>query len=157
MTLFFLPLSPTQLAEWAAGGDLSGPVRGYAATDGLRAAFDTGDDEEAEHIALLVASVASLAASGQRLVAVVEADTVPAPGGDPDFGEVATTGVLRYGDVQSLFADDAGVPQLAAAAAGAASGLDLAQAWDEPAVVALLEGADLLWHGAAEWKQLGAG
>lgn len=156
MTLFFLPLTGAQLDGWAAGGVLPGPVRGYAATDGLRAAFGAGDEEEAEHIALLVASVASLAATGQRLVAVVEAATVPAPDGDPDFGEVEATGVLRYGDVQSLFADDDGVGELDAAAR-AASGLDLAQAWDEPAVVALLERADLLWHGAGEWKHLGKG
>ncbi len=155
MTLFFVPLSGDELSRWAGAGVLTGPVRGHAVTDGLRAAFGPDDDEEAEHIALLVASVASLAAGGRRLVAVLEASTAPVSGGDPDFGEVQA-GTLAWTSVQSLFADDADVPGLDASAV-AARGLELAQAWDEPAVVALLEGADLLWHGAGEWKSLGNG
>lgn len=156
MTLVFVPLSLARLAGWAEAGVLVGPLRGHAVTAGLRAAFEPADEEEAEHIALLVASVAALSASGQRVVAVAEAGAAPAPDGDADFGEVIVAD-LPYAAVQSLFADEAGAGRLVAAGASAAAGRPLAQAWDEPAVITLLERADLLWHGPGEWAQLGIG
>jgi hypothetical protein len=156
MTLVFVPLSPARLAGWAEEGALAGPMPAHAVTAGLRAAFEPADDEEAEHIALLVASVAALAASGRRVVAVAEAGAVPAPDGDPDFGEVVV-GDLPYAAVQSLFADEASADRLVSAGASAVAGRPLAQAWDEPAVITLLERADLLWHGPGEWAQLGSG
>lgn len=155
MTLLFVPVSADRLQAWADGGVLDGPVRAHAVTPGLRAAFEPSDEEEAEHIALLVASVASLVATGRRLVAVADAAAVPARDGDADFGEVEVSN-LGWNAVQSLFADEADPPGLRAAAA-AASGRDLAEAWDEPAVIALLEQADLLWHGAGEWQHVGNG
>jgi hypothetical protein len=155
MSLLFVPVTFAQLADWATSGVLPGRVRAHAVTPGLALAFDPADADEAEHIVLLVASVASLAATGRRLVAVAEGDSRPDPAGDEDFGEVLVTD-LPYPAVQSLFADEPNAPGLAAAAS-AASGLDLARAWDEPAVVELLEQADLLWHGAGEWADLGTG
>ncbi|MCC6498623.1 MAG: hypothetical protein IT193_20465 [Propionibacteriaceae bacterium] len=155
MTLLFLPVDGAQLAEWAAAGVLTGPLTAYAVTPGLVAAFEPADAEEAEHLALLVASIAALAASGARQVAVVEAEARPVAGGATDFGEV-TTGDLRFGAVASLFADEPAAPGLAAAAA-AVAGLPLQAAWDHPAVITLLEEADLLWHGPGEWESLGTG
>nr|WP_300146980.1 hypothetical protein [Propionicimonas sp.] len=155
MSLLFVPVTADQLAGWATSGVLSGEVRGHAVTRGFSLAFDPADAEEAEHVALLVASVAALAATGRRLVAVAEGDVRPDPAGDEDFGQVLVTD-LPYRSVTSLFADEPDVPGLAAAAA-AASGLDLARAWDEPAVIELLQQADLLWHGAGEWADLGTG
>lgn len=150
MSLLFVPLTPLELTAWAEGGRLDWPRPGFSATSGLRAAFETDDAEDAEHIALLVASVAGLAAHGVRLVAVVEGSGESS--GDPDFGELRVP-ELPYSAVQAIFADDDAEPTLAAAGA-AAGGLGLAQAWEEPAVIALLENADLLWHGATEWGAL---
>ncbi|MGC3993174.1 MAG: hypothetical protein QM779_03440 [Propionicimonas sp.] len=155
MTLVLVPLTTEQLAGWATSGVLAGPRPGHAVTAGLRAAFAPSDDEEAEHIALLVASIASLVGTGRRLVAVVECSPRPDASADQDFGGV-TVPDLAWDALQSLFADagDAeGLPEAAAAAAG----LSLTEAWDLPEVVRLLEEADLLWHGAGEWRELGTG
>lgn len=155
MGLLFVPLAPAELAAWATSGVLVGPRPAHAVTAGLRDAFDAADEEEAEHIALLVASVAALAATGHRLVVVAEGVAAGDPGGDPDFGEVVVSD-LPWTAAQSLFADEAEVPGLPEAARGAA-GLPLSAAWELPAVIALLEHADLLWHGAGEWGALSAG
>lgn len=150
MSLLFIPLTPAELALWAGAGRLDWPRPGFSATPGLRAAFETGDEEEAEHIALLVASVAGLVRYGLRLVAVVEASGEPT--GDPDFGELRVP-EAPYSAVQALFAEEAD-PATVQQAAAAAKGLELAAAWDDPAVIGLLENADLLWHGPAEWSAL---
>lgn len=150
MSLLFIPVTAAELAAWAGGGRLDWPRPGFSATAGLRAAFETDDEEDVEHIALLVASVAGLAVHGVRLVAVAEG--AGEPSGDPDFGELRVP-ELPYSAVEAVFADDPAEPTLPPATT-AARGLSLAQAWEEPAVVALLENADLLWHGAAEWGAL---
>ena len=155
MTLLFVPITAVELAGWAGGGILPGQRVGFAVTPALRAAFEPTDDEEAEHLALLVASIASLATTGRRLVAVLDGTHRPAPDADADFGEVIVSD-LHYSRVQSLFADEPDVPGLAGAAA-AAAGLPVAVAWDLPEVVLLLESADLLWHGPGEWSTLGTG
>lgn len=155
MALLFVPVTAVQLAGWAGGGILPGQLRGFAVTPALVAAFEPGDAEEAEYIALQVASIASLASSGQRLVAVVEGSWRPAVDGEEDFGEVVVAD-LPYRAVQSLFADEpdaVGLPEAAVAAAG----LPLEQAWELVEVTTLLGGADLLWHGAGEWRELGTG
>ncbi|HSK31950.1 MAG TPA: hypothetical protein VK903_00565, partial [Propionicimonas sp.] len=66
MTLLFLPVTGAQLADWQAAGVLAGPLKAYAVTTGLSAALEPSDDEEAEHLALLEASVAALTVSGFR-------------------------------------------------------------------------------------------
>lgn len=155
MTLLFLPVTGAQLADWQAAGVLAGPRKAYAATPGLGAAFEPSDAEEAEHLALLVASVAALASSGVRQVAVLEGAAEPVTDGEVDFGAVVT-GDLRFDAIQSLFADEPDSPGLAEAAT-AAMGLTLQDAWNHPAVTVLLEEGDLLWHGAGEWQSLGKG
>lgn len=155
MALLFIPVTAVQLAGWAGGGILPGQLVGYAVTPGLQAAFEPADAEEAEHIALLVASIASLAATGRRLVAVLEGAYRLAGEGEADFGEVIVSD-LHYSRVQSLFADEPSAQGLEAAAK-AASGLPVERAWDLPEVTALLESADLLWHGPGEWSTLGTG
>lgn len=155
MTLLFVPVSTAELGQWVGSGVLPGPRQGFAVTPGLIGAFALADQEQAEHVAVLVASVAALARTGRRLVAVVEGAGRPSQDGDPDFGEVVL-GEVRYRDVTSLFADEPGAVGLAEAAA-AAAGRSLAQAWDEPAVMRVLENADLLWHGPTEWGLLVAG
>ena len=155
MTLLFLPVTGAELADWQAAGVFAGPLKAYAATPGLVAAFEASDDEEAEHLALLVASVAALAASGVRQVAVLEGEAEPMIDDDVDFGAVVT-GDLPFHAIQSLFADEPDAPGLAEAAR-AATGLGLQDAWNHPSVTVLLEEGDLLWHGAGEWQSLGKG
>lgn len=150
MTLVCIPLTSDQLRSWATSGELRGPITGYADTTGLREAFAVTDAEEAERIAVLVASIAGLTHCGRRLVAVVEIE--PAESGEAvEFGEVMMSN-LAYGRVQALFADEPGLNLSVATVA--AEGLSLEQAWDAPAVTELLSSADLLWHGPAEWQSL---
>lgn len=155
MSLLFVPVTPAELALWAGGGILPGQRPGHTVTPEFTVAFEPDDTEEAEHLVLLVASIAALATTGRRLVAVVEDGDRPSPDGNRDFGEVIVSD-LPYSSVHSLFADEPGAPGLEAAAA-AASGLPIAEAWNLPAVIELLESADLLWHGPAEWASLGTG
>lgn len=150
MSLVFVPLGVEELRAWAAQGTLGGPVEAFAVTRGLLDAFLPADEEEAERVALLVASVAALGRTGRRLVAVAEGPVRPRPDGDEDFGEVLVDG-LAYEAVTSLFADGGEVD--VAAAAGAAR-RPLAQAWEQPQVQALVAGADLLWYGQQEWPAL---
>lgn len=150
MSLVFIPVSGAQLREWASTGRLPAAVHAHAVTSGLEAAFAPTDEEEAERIALLVASVAALGRAGQRLVAVAEAAVLTRPDGDEDFGEV-TAGPLPYSAVTSLFADEAGLDVSAASAAAAGP---LAVAWEQPDVRSLLADADLLWYGPGEWPRL---
>ena len=150
MTLVCLPLTAEELRQWATTGSIIGPVSGYADTAALREAFGVADAEEGERIAMLVASIAGLARSGRRLVAVVEIDS-PVAGEAQEFGEVTATSV-PYRRVQALFADEPGLNLSVAAAATA--GLGLEQAWDAPEVADLLSTADLLWHGPGEWQVL---
>ncbi len=153
MSLVFVPVTPQLLADWAGGAVMGPGLPGFAATDGLCEAFGVTDAEEAERVALLVASVAGLAAHGQRLVAVVSAAAEPRAGGDPDFGEVSLP-ATGYRSVSALFADE---PGAAATAAAAVAGVPLAEAWEHPAVTVLLSDVDLLWHGPGEWEVLAAG
>ncbi|HAM44286.1 MAG TPA: hypothetical protein DCM67_04585 [Propionibacteriaceae bacterium] len=150
MTLVCIPLTSDRLRSWAASGALSGPITGYADTRGLREAFAVTDAEEAERIAVLVASIAGLACCGRRLVAVAEIEPVES-GEAVEFGEVTIPG-LAYSRVQALFADEPGLNLSVATVA--ADGLSLEQAWDAPEVTELLSAADLLWHGPAEWQSL---
>lgn len=153
MSLVFVPLTPQLLAEWAGGAKLGPGLPAIAATEGLCDAFGVDDAEEAERVALLVASVVGLVAHGQRLVAVTSAVAQPRADGDPDFGEVSLP-ATGYHSVSAIFADE---PQAAATAAASVAGLSLAEAWEHPAVTALLSDGDLLWHGAGEWEALSAG
>jgi hypothetical protein len=153
MSLVFVPLTPQLLRDWAGGASMPVSLPGYTDTPGLRAAFDLTDEEDAERVALLVASVAGLAAHGLRLIAVAEAATSSRPDADPDFGEVEVA-VGRYGSVSALFVDEAPV---AASVVEAVAGLTLSDAWEDSGVTRLLADADLLWHGPGEWEALISG
>lgn len=150
MSLVFIPLSDTELREWATTGRLDGPVEAHAATPGLVAAFAPADEEDAERTALLVASVVALGHTGRRLVAVAEGVARPRPDGDEDFGEVVAE-APPYAALTCLFADE---PGLDVGAAAAAARRPLAEAWERPEVRTLLADGDLLWYGPAEWAQL---
>ena len=153
MTLVFVPLSPAELVEWAGSGVLPGTRAAYEATPELMEAFGITDAEEAEHVAMLAASVAALTCHGARLVAVAEAEA--GSGAEVDFGEVVVRD-LAWTSVQSLFAEEPGTA-VPAEAVAAVQGLALEVAWDHPLVTALLSDADLLWHSREEWATLGTG
>jgi hypothetical protein len=155
MSLLFVPLSTAQLRDWATSGTLPAGSPAHAVTPQLLAAFGLSDGEEAEQAALLAASVAGLIATGRRLVAVAEGVPGQRADADADFGEVSAP-QLAWRSVGAIFADEPGQPTISVAAA-AVAGAGLSQAWENPAVVDLLEFADLLWHGAGEWELLLAG
>ncbi len=141
-------LVPLARDEWAAlrSGATLTDVGAHAPTPALGATFDLDDPEELERAALLVASVAALLRTGERLVASVDAPYVADPAGR--LGE-ARVPALRLADVSAYFVDDPQTAPVVVAAAAAAAGLDVDTAWDVPEVQGLLA-HDLLWHGASE-------
>lgn len=147
--LVFLPVAAAELVSWAESGTLPGPRVGYAVTPAMTEAFGVNDPEDAEYTALSIAGIAGLLAHGCRIVAVAESPATPT---DDEFGAVGVADV-GWTSVSSLFGEDVD-PAPAAAAAQAIGGLTLAEAWDAPAVAALLADTDLLWYGPAEWVLL---
>ncbi len=148
--LVFLPLSGGQLRRWAGGQPLPGRRVGYAVTPAMSEAFGLTDPEDAEYNALSIASIAGLLAHGERVVAVLEAEVTTT---DDEFGAVEVDDPA-YSRVTALFGEDTD-PAQASAVAVSVHGLSLDQAWDAPAVRALLAERDLLWYGPAEWEHLG--
>ncbi len=141
-------LVPLTRAEWddlRAGQTLSSHPA-FAPTAALGRTFELDDLEEVERAALLVASVASLLRSGERLVASVE--TAFDVDADSHLGQAHVAG-LTMGDVAAYFIDGPQAADDLAVAARAAASLDLDAAWELPEVQTLLE-HDLLWHGATE-------
>ncbi len=136
------------LREWATTGVLPGTRRGFSVTPAMAAAFDitATTDEDAEHTALCIASLAALIQHGRRLVAVAETSFT----GDlsaPEFGSVSVSDV-PFGRVTSLFAG------AESATPDGVVGSALASAWERDDVQNLLSRGELLWHGAGEWQLL---
>ena len=152
MGLVFLPLSGGELRTWAGAGRLPGPRQGFAVTPSMLESFEAADQEDAEYTALSIASLAGLLVHGQRVVAVV--DLAATDAGD-EWGSV-TVGEVPFTAVTAIFGEDSD-PAQASAAALAVAGLDLASAWEQPVVQALLRETDLLWYGPAEWAQAAQG
>ena len=130
-------------------GLFGGSVDAVTANDALLSALDYTPDmgEEAEYAALVLASVWALARFGERFVvtAQVESSQVGA-GSESGNGGVRVTG-LRRDQLVAVFSDDEGAP--VTAAAEAARGLGLDDAWERPEVSALLD-HELLWHTIEE-------
>ncbi|WP_282005106.1 DUF6912 family protein [Propioniciclava sinopodophylli] len=149
--LVFVPLSPPDLDAWASSGRRD--VSGFAATPVFLETFGlpSHDIEDADLTLLEVAGVAGLLAHGVRLVAVCQTE---ASGSEPaEFGAVVAEGV-RWGAVESLFADDADGAARAAAVGAVLAGAGLEEAWEADAVSDLLRGTELLWHNSTEWEPL---
>ena len=140
-----VPLSRADWADLAAGHTLA-THEAYAPTAALAETFDLTDLEEVERAALLVASLAALLRTGERLVASVEAAFDVDQ--DSHLGLAHIAG-LTMGDVSAYFIDGPDAGSAIAAAVAASAGLDLDTAWELPEVQALLE-HDLWWHGATE-------
>lgn len=159
--LVFLPLTPEQaeaiIGPARGGVVLPGPMDGFAATPELYETFDLGldEDEDAEHAALLVASVSALCRTGRRVVLVADLmDVAAAPDPAVRANGGVTTGAVPRSRCTAWFADEPEATVVPAAAA--AAGLDLDAAWQLPEVQHLLEHHDLLWHGMDEPLATGA-
>jgi len=146
--LVCLPVTAEGTRGWLADGVLRGEQVGYAPTPGLYEAFGlTSDqDEDADYVALTVASVAA-AARGRRLVAVGELEGVATE--PADFGAVTVQDV-PWSAITAFFADDPAAEAAVAAARNAVAGADLADAWDAEPVQRLVAEHDLLWHAPEE-------
>ncbi|MFV0429582.1 MAG: DUF6912 family protein [Arachnia sp.] len=146
----FIPVGSHELA--AISGELQLTDRAaYRVTAELLAMLEYTLDEleDAEYAAMVLASVAALARFGQRLVLVADVPaSLVSPGSDVDNGECRVSGVPQT----SIVAYYREAPEVdSAAAAQAASGRTIDDAWDAPEVQELLA-EDLLWNDVTEYK-----
>ncbi len=150
--LVFIPVSAAEL-DVLAGAVTFADRTAYAVTDDLleELGYDATDSEDAEYAALVLASVAGLAANGERLIVVadVPADLVQ-PGEDSPNGEILLTR-LPTTAITAWFADEPGID--IAAAAAACHGMSIDEAWEQPAVQALLRDHDLLHNDVVEFRR----
>jgi hypothetical protein len=154
--MVYVPL-PAERARALRAGERLDALPAHAVTPALCRAVEVGtDDEEADFAALSAAGVAALAGleGGRRLVlaADVAAGQVEDTGGPS--GEVVVSD-LTWGRVRSLFADEEAAAPAVLAAARVVQGRPLADAYDEPTVVALTDTWDLLWFAPEELDALG--
>lgn len=149
--LVFIPIASDELSVFV-GRPAVVDRTAYTVTPELLAELGYGQDdlEDAEHAAMVLASVAGLSAHGERVVVVaeVEPDRV-LPGIDPDNGQVILTQCPPSAMI-AWFTEEPGVDT--ADAAAAAKGLTIDQAWAQPQVQQLLEHHDLLWNDKVEYQ-----
>ncbi len=113
--------------------------------------YESDDQEDAEYATLVLASVAALAAHGERLVLVAEVDaSFISPGDDLVNGECVVSRIPTAA-MTCWFSDSDEVDSSSAAAA--AKELDIDVAWDMDEVQALLHGHDLLWNDVEEYRR----
>lgn len=130
-------------------GLFGGSVDAVTANEALLAALDYTPDmgEEAEYAALVLASVWALARFGERFVVTAQVESSQVSDGpESQNGGVHVTG-LRRDQLVAVFSDDGAAP--VGAAADAARGLGLDEAWERSEVQALLN-HELLWHTIEE-------
>ena len=152
--LVFIPVGADEL------GMLAGQVPvanrdAYTVTPELleELGYDSADSEDAEYAALVLASVAGLAAHGVRLVVVAEVDrALVSAGTDPANGHVVLSGCPTSA-MTAWFADEPGAD--IADAAAIARGLTIDQAWEQPQVQEMLASHDLLWNDVVEYRPEG--
>ncbi len=150
--LVFIPISSAELGVFAGRPPIVDRTA-YTATPQLLAELEYTEDqmEDAEHAAMVLASVAGLSAHGERVVVVAEVDSsLIKPGVDPDNGQVVLAQCPPSAMI-SWFAEEPGVDVSDAAAI--AKGLTIDQAWAQPQVQALLENHDLLWNDKVEYQE----
>lgn len=150
--LVFIPIRREELGAIDGSVTLHNRVA-YRVTPELLTALDYTPEqrEDAEYAALILASVAALAAHGERLVLV--ADMAPAlvsQGRDVDNGE-CVLGEVPQRSLTCWFSEAPGTDWTAAAAA--AQGLDIDTAWGFEEVQDLLSGSDLLWNDVEEYRR----
>lgn len=149
--LIFLPLDAAELNRLRSEGlrDVAAHTTTPALFDGL--GLDESGAEEAEFAALTYASVAALTRGPRRLVAVAEVaqDRLAAADFADDFGSVTVSSV-GWSEVTCLFSGDPTDAPAETAAAVAAQGRALAEAWDDDLVADLVATTDLLWYAPQE-------
>ena len=149
--MLMVPVTVDELARLASDGRLDGQLCGVAADDALADEFGVEPGEEAEAAALQLADVLgltmgkALADSGvaHRRVLVVDV-----PADHLTTGEGSVVGIqtpIQAADAVSFF-----VGQCDATTAEAARGLDVDEAWELPAVRAMLAEQPLQWHDVSE-------
>ncbi|MFD0866230.1 DUF6912 family protein [Tessaracoccus lubricantis] len=148
--LVFIPIASDELDMLVGGVAVDGRAA-YTVTPELMAEleYDEDETEDAEHAAMVLASVAGLAAHGERVVVVAEVDpSLVRPGEDPANGQVQLTQCPPSAMI-AWFAEEPGVD--VADAAAIAKGMTIDQAWAQPQVQELLENHDLLWNDKVEY------
>ncbi len=147
--MVFVPIQEAELAAISGKTALTDCLA-HRVTPELLAAlgYDEAQQEEAEHAAMLLASIAALSYYGARLVLVAEvaADLVsPAPesaNGQCRISRIDAEAIIAY------FTEDPNTD--VAQAAAAARGLSIDEAWEQAAVQELLL-HDLLWNDVTEY------
>lgn len=150
--LVSVPIAQAELSAITGDPVLTERVA-YTVTPELLAALEyrPQDTEAAEYAALVLASVAALSRYGQRLVLVAEVpEQLVQPGSDPANGECRMAEVPT-GAITCWFSDE---PDLdVSAAAAAAHGLSVDDAWEQPSVAELINTHQLLWSDVAEYHE----
>lgn len=146
----FVPVDVATAVDLRAGGPV-GVLAGCTASPGLLAWLGTGTGpDEADFAALSHAGVLALCRSAlPRLVLAADARDDQLAGLEDPYGEVTVQNLL-WEQVTAVFADEPVAAGDVAAAAAAVAGRQLAEALEEPRVVALLETTDLLWFAPEE-------
>lgn len=150
--LVFIPVGPDELGVLVGRPPIYDRT-GYTVTPELLAELEYGEDqvEDAEHAAMVLASVAGLAAHGERLVVVADVDASDVgPGVDRANGQVIVARCPPSA-MTAWFAEEPGVDVTEAAAI--AKGMTIDQAWAQPQVQELLENHDLLWNDKVEYRE----
>ena len=148
--LVFIPVAADELGVLKGDPAVADRVA-YAVTPELLAelGYDEAESEDAEYAALVLASVAGLAAHGERLVVVAQVDgSLVRAGEDAANGEVLLTGCPPSA-MTAWFSEEPGVDYRDAAAI--AKGMTIDQAWEQPQVQELLNHHDLLWNDVVEY------
>ena len=143
----FIPLSPTQVQELAAIGQLAGPLEGVIPNDAFAQWIESDDPEDMEFAALSRAGDLALllAETNQRVVAVVDVDVDGLEISDEPAG-TAFLADLSSGQIASLHVDDAlNKTVIADARKALASDDDSGEA-----ELAAVDDCDLLWFDALE-------
>lgn len=152
--MIFVPLDRDTALRLRASGSSDRRWVGYAATRALINAhgYRADEQEDADYAAQLYASIAGLADSSDDRRLVVAADVPVAALGDhredADYGAVAVGG-LDWADVTAVFVDEdaAGAAvRSARQAIGEQPDAGLAGWVELPAVRALTDAHELLWH-----------
>ncbi|MDR1808303.1 MAG: hypothetical protein LBR33_10400 [Propionibacteriaceae bacterium] len=145
--LVFVPLSPGSLRALADGRPVTAALAWAVTPDFVAATGYTPDEaEEAEHEALLLASLDAFTRHGLRLVAVAE--TAATPAADPAVPGEVTVPALSWRQVTAFFADDP-AESASIAAAAALVGQPLPAALDSPVTPDLMA-VPLLWYDKTE-------
>lgn len=150
--LVFIPVRSSELSAFD-GDPAIAHRQAFTVTPDLldELGYEPSATEDAEYAALVLASVAGLAQFGERAIIVAEVDPgLVAPGEDSANGECLLLSCPPSA-MTAWFCDAPGVSVEAAATAAAGRSID--DAWELPEIQELLESHDLLWNDVAEYRR----